>query len=202
MSDKLPIRTAVLISGSGSNLQALIDASQQVGYPAEIALVISNKPEAYGLVRAANANIPALTIDHKACTSRAAFEQALDIALREADIEIICLAGFMRILTKSFVDKWQGSVMNIHPSLLPLFKGLHVHQQALEAGVSVSGCTVHLVTPDLDDGPVLGQRSVPIRENDTEQSLSTRILAKEHLLYPACLKGFAAQRLNDTTPKA
>ncbi len=184
-------RVAVLISGAGSNLQALIDASSAGDYPAEICLVISNRPNAGGLGRADKAGIANLCIDHKTFPSRASFEEQINSALLEHKIEIICLAGFMRILTKSFVEKWQNQILNIHPSLLPLFKGLHVQQQALDAGVSESGCTVHVVTPDLDDGPIIGQARVPIMPGDDADMLSARIMVEEHKLYPQALKKFA-----------
>lgn len=183
-------RVAVLISGSGSNLQALIDAAAEDDYPAEIVLVISNKPGALGLQRAEQAGIANLTINHRDYDDRPAFEAALDDALRSAGAEIICLAGFMRVLTADFVNRWQGRILNIHPSLLPAFKGLNVQQQAIDAGAEVSGCTVHIVTPDLDDGPILGQREVPVEPTDTAETLAARILEQEHLLYPACLRDF------------
>ncbi len=186
-------RVAVLISGSGSNLQALIDASGSTDYPAEISLAISNRPDAFGLTRAAAAGITTLVVDHKIHQPRRAFEEQIDQALRQAEIEIVCLAGFMRILTSDFVQRWEGRILNIHPSLLPAFKGLNVQQQALDAGAKVSGCTVHIVTADLDDGPILGQATVPVEQDDTARTLAARILKKEHKLYPDCLRAFAAQ---------
>ncbi|WP_306253019.1 phosphoribosylglycinamide formyltransferase [Parvularcula sp. IMCC14364] len=188
-------RVAVLISGSGSNLQALIDAAQAPDYPAEIVCVISNRPAAYGLKRAAHHNIDTHIIDHKLFENRDAFEQALHEKLAAAKVEIICLAGFMRILTAGFVNQWAGRILNIHPSLLPAFKGLNVQQQALDAGVKESGCTVHVVTPDLDDGPIIGQRAVPVKAGDTAETLSERILREEHMLYPQCLARFALNGL-------
>ena len=184
-------RVAVLISGSGSNLQALIDATQAEDYPAEIVLVVSNKPVAFGLERAAKAGIKTRTVDHKAYKDRAAFEAQLTSALEEAQADIICLAGFMRVLTESFVSRWENRILNIHPSLLPAFKGLNVQQQALDAGVKYAGCTVHVVTPDLDDGPILGQAVVDVLPGDTADSLAARILEQEHRLYPQCLREFA-----------
>jgi phosphoribosylglycinamide formyltransferase-1 len=181
-------RVGVLISGSGSNLQALIDAAADPAYPAEIALVISNKPDAFGLKRAEKAGIATRVFDHKAYGDRARFDAAMDAALREAGCEIVCLAGFMRILSHGFVEGWSGRMLNIHPSLLPCFKGLHPQRQALEAGVKVAGCTVHLVTPDLDDGPILEQATVPVLDSDDEATLSARILEQEHRIYP---KGLA-----------
>ena len=183
-------RVGVLISGSGSNLQALLDAAAAEDFPAEIALVVSNRPGVRGLDRAAAAGVPALTIDHKAYDGRAPFEDALHEALTEHRIETVCLAGFMRVLTEGFVTRWAGRLLNIHPSLLPSFRGLHVHRQALAAGVRVSGCTVHLVTPDLDDGPIIGQAAVPVLPGDTEEALAARVLAAEHRLYPAALRAF------------
>lgn len=181
-------RVGVLISGSGSNLQALIDAAADPAYPAEIALVISNKPDAFGLQRAEKAGIATKVFDHKAYPDRASFDTAMDSALREAGCEIVCLAGFMRILSHGFVEGWSGRMLNIHPSLLPCFKGLHPQRQALKAGVKVAGCTVHLVTPDLDDGPILEQATVPVLDSDDEATLSARILEQEHRIYP---KGLA-----------
>ncbi len=181
-------RVGVLISGGGSNLQALIDAASEPTYPAEIALVISNKAAAFGLQRAETAGIATRVFDHKAYPDRASFDAAMDAALREAGCEIVCLAGFMRILSTGFVEAWSGKMLNIHPSLLPCFKGLHPQQQALDAGVKVAGCTVHLVTPDLDDGPILEQATVPVLDSDDEAALSARILEQEHRIYP---KGLA-----------
>lgn len=189
MTDKR--RTAVLISGRGSNLAALIEASRDPSYPAEIALVISNVATADGLKVAAAAAVPSKTISHKDFASREDFDAAIDAALRDANIEIICEAGFMRIHSDGFVRKWQGRMLNIHPSLLPAFKGIHVHQQALDAGVRVSGCTVHFVLPELDSGPIIAQAAVPVFPDDTVESLQNRVLAEEHKLYPAALKQVA-----------
>ncbi len=184
-------RVGVLISGGGSNLQALIDAAADPAYPGEIVLVISNRPGAYGLQRAATASIPTAVIDHTAFPDRAAFDSEIDAALRAAGCEIVCLAGFMRVLTPRFVEGWAGRMLNIHPSLLPSFKGLHVQQQALDAGVRIAGCTVHLVTPDLDDGPILEQAAVPVLDGDDVASLSARILEQEHRIYPKALAALA-----------
>lgn len=181
-------RVAVLISGSGSNLQALLDASAVPDYPAEICLVISNKPEAYGLVRAQNRHVPTRVIEHGHFDTRESFDAALHDALTEAHIDYVCLAGFMRLLTPGFTRAWEGRMLNIHPSLLPAYKGLHTHQRVLEAGEAESGCTVHLVTPELDDGPILLQARVPILESDTAQTLQQRIHAEEHRIYPEALK--------------
>lgn len=186
MSGKTPI--AVLISGRGSNLQCLIDACAQPDYPARIVAVISNRPDAYGLERAREAGITAIAIDHKAFDSRESFEAALDAALREAGAEFVCLAGFMRILTESFVNRWEGRMINIHPSLLPKFKGVDTHKRAIEAGESEHGCTVHWVTPGMDEGPVIAQARVPVLPGDTPEMLAARVLVEEHRLYPAALK--------------
>lgn len=183
-------RTAVLISGNGSNLQALIDAARAADYPAEIALVISNKITAYGLTRAKEANIPSVTIDHKTFPDRESFDRAMHAELTAHHIDIVCLAGFMRLLSDWFVHQWQGRMLNIHPSLLPLFKGAHAVRDALAAGAQKSGCTVHIVTPELDSGPTLLQAEVPVLPNDTEASLHQRIHEAEHALYPAALKEF------------
>lgn len=187
-------RVGVLISGSGSNLQALMDAAAQPDYPAEIVLVVSNRPDAYGLERAAKAGVEHAVIDHTTFTDRAGFETAVDSALRAAGCEIVCLAGFMRVLSAGFVEGWAGRLLNIHPSLLPAFKGLHVHRQALEAGVKVSGCTVHLVTPALDDGPILAQAAVPVLDGDDEASLAARILEQEQRIYPQALATLATDQ--------
>lgn len=181
-------KVAVLISGSGSNLQALIDACRQPDYPAQIALVISNKDDAFGLTRAKNAHLPTLVISHKDFESREAFDAAMDAALAEAGIEIVCLAGFMRVLSDGFVKKWQGKMINIHPSLLPKYKGLHTHQRAIEAGDSEAGCTVHWVAAEVDGGEIILQAKVPVMAGDTAQTLATRVLVEEHKIYPAALK--------------
>ena len=181
-------RVAVLISGRGSNLASLIEAATEPSYPAEIVAVASNRPEAGGLARAAQAGIPALALDHKTFPDRVAFERALDCALREHGAELICLAGFMRVLTPWFIEQWPGKMLNIHPSLLPLFKGTHTHRQALDAGVRIHGCTVHFVTTDLDSGPIIAQAAVPVLVGDTEETLAARVLAKEHVIYPQALR--------------
>ncbi len=168
-------------------MASLIEAARAPDYPAEIALVLSNRPEAEGLGRARVAGLPALAIDHKAYPARESFEQALDAALREREIEFICLAGFMRVLTNWFVERWTGRMINIHPSLLPLFRGTQTHRRALEEGVLVHGCTVHFVMPELDAGPIVAQAAVPVVPGDTPESLAQRILVQEHLLYPKAL---------------
>jgi len=182
------LRVGVLISGRGSNLQALLDACADPAFPAEIALVISNVATAQGLERAERAGIPTKVIDHKQFPTRAAFDAVMDEALRAAGIELVCLAGFMRLLSDGFVEGWQGRMINIHPSLLPSFKGMHTHAQALAAGVKRHGCTVHYVTPALDDGPTIAQAEVPVLEGDTEETLAARVLEAEHRLYPLALK--------------
>ncbi|MBB4658786.1 phosphoribosylglycinamide formyltransferase [Parvularcula dongshanensis] len=187
-------RVAVLISGSGSNLQALLEACADEAFPAEIVKVVSNRPGVYGLERAAAAGVRTEVIDHKAYEGRAPFEAALRGSLEEAAPDVICLAGFMRVLAADFVRAFEGRMLNIHPSLLPAFRGLHTHRQALEAGVKIAGCTVHVVTPALDDGPIVGQAAVPVLPGDTEDSLAARILKAEHRLYPAALRAFVEKR--------
>src|SRR6266481_4166527 len=186
------VRTAVLISGSGNNLQALIDAARDPDFPAEIVLVVSNRVDAYGLERAQAAGIAAKIIDHKQFQNRADFDAALDRHLRQANIALICLAGFMRLLTADFVAGWRDRLMNIHPSLLPAFPGLNVHQRAIDSGARFSGCTVHLVRAETDSGPILAQAVVPIHQDDTAQSLAMRILVQEHRIYPFALRLMAA----------
>ena len=181
-------RVGVLISGNGSNLQALIDACKSPDYPAEITAVISNKSDAYGLNRAAEAGIPSHVVPHKEYATREAFDEEMDGLLAHHSVEIVCLAGFMRLLSPWFVKKWQGRLLNIHPSLLPAFKGAHAVRDALAAGAKESGCTVHLVTDELDSGPMIAQARVPVLPGDTEESLHKRIHAEEHRIYPAALK--------------
>ncbi|WP_306015815.1 phosphoribosylglycinamide formyltransferase [Oceanicaulis sp. MMSF_3324] len=181
-------KVGVLISGRGSNLQALLDAAQAEDFPAEIVLVLSNKAGAQGLERARKVGVATGFIDHTLYEEREAFEKDLDAKLREAGVQIVCLAGFMRILTPWFVEKWRDRLLNIHPSLLPAFKGVHTHERALEQGVRVHGCSVHFVRPEMDDGPIIGQAVVPVISGDTPDTLSARVLEAEHKLYPACLK--------------
>ena len=181
-------RVGVLISGRGSNMASLIEACKQPGYPAEIAHVISNDPDAPGLKIASASNIPTTAIDHKGYKSRQAFEKDLDAALRKANIDLICNAGFMRLLTESFVEAWRDQQLNIHPSLLPAFKGLHTHERAIEAGVKLSGCTVHFVRTEMDSGPIVAQAAVPVLPADTPDDLAARVLEAEHKLYPIALK--------------
>ncbi|MEM9877793.1 MAG: phosphoribosylglycinamide formyltransferase [Pseudomonadota bacterium] len=189
------LKVAVLISGRGSNLQSLIDAALKDNYPAEIVMVLSNRPEAYGLERAAEADIPAAGLDHKAFASKTDFEMALDAALIECGAELVCLAGFMRLLSAEFVTKWSGKLVNIHPSILPSFKGLHTHRQTLEAGVKIAGCTVHFVVPEMDAGPIITQAAVPVMPDDDEAALAARVLRLEHQLYPRAVRWIAEGRV-------
>ena len=188
-------RVAVLISGRGSNMTALIEAAKDPTYPAEIVLVLSNIPDAGGLQIAKAAGIETVVIDHKQFgKDRAAFEAAMQSALERHKIEIVCLAGFMRILTAGFVEKWRGRMLNIHPALLPAFKGLDTHKRALEAKVKQHGATVHFVVPEMDSWPVILQGAVEVRPDDTEVSLAARVLAVEHRIYPEALKMLAEDR--------
>jgi phosphoribosylglycinamide formyltransferase-1 len=181
-------KVGVLISGRGSNLKSLIEACADANYPAEIVLVISNVAGAGGLAHAANAGVPTKVIPHKTFSSRDAFDAAIDAALREAGVELVCEAGFMRIHSESFVRRWEGRLINIHPSLLPAFKGTHVHEQAIAAGVKISGCTVHFVAAEVDSGPIIAQSVVPMLDGDTPETLAARVLQEEHKLYPLALK--------------
>jgi formyltetrahydrofolate-dependent phosphoribosylglycinamide formyltransferase len=185
------IKVGILISGRGSNMSALIAAAKAEDFPAEIALVIANVPDAGGLEAARAEGVEAIAVDSRPFgKDRQAHEQAMDAALRAAGVQVICLAGFMRLLTPWFVDAWSGRMLNIHPSLLPDFKGLHTHARAIEAGHVEAGCTVHIVTADLDDGPILGQARVPVLPGDDEAILAARVLKEEHKLYPRCLAEF------------
>ena len=179
------------MSGRGSNLQALIDACTDPDYPAEIAVVIANRPGAAGLDRAAAAAIPHATIDHTGFPDRAAFDAALDAALRDANVDLVCLAGFMRLLTADFVTAWTDRLVNIHPSLLPAFRGAHAHRDALAAGVRISGCTVHMVRPEMDTGPIVAQAAVPVLPGDDEATLAARVLRAEHVCYPMAVRMIA-----------
>ncbi len=188
MGERPDVKVAVLISGRGSNLQALLDACAKPEFPAEIVCVISNIADAYGLERARRAGVATQVIDHKAFPTREAFDAALDTAIRAAGAELVCLAWFMRLLTPGFTKAWHGRVINIHPALLPSFKGLHTHRRALEAGVKLHGCSVHFVTADLDDGPLIVQAAVPVLDGDDEDSLAQRVLTAEHRIYPLAVK--------------
>ena len=185
-------RVGILISGGGSNMVALVK-SMTGDHPARPVLVLSNDPEAGGLAKAEALGVPTAVVDHRPFgKDRAAFEAELDRVLRAAGVEIVCLAGFMRILTPGFTGKWAGRMLNIHPSLLPLYKGLHTHARALEAGDAEHGCSVHEVTAELDGGPILGQARIRIEAGDTPESLAARLLPMEHALYPAVLRRYAA----------
>ncbi|MCU4180379.1 phosphoribosylglycinamide formyltransferase [Bosea sp. BH3] len=188
-------RVGVLISGRGSNMVSLAEAARAADYPAELSLVVSNIPDVAGLERARNFGIAAATVDHRAFgKDREAFERAVDEVLRVNQIDLVVLAGFMRILTPWFVKRWEGRMINIHPSLLPLFKGTHTHRQALEAGVTEHGCSAHFVVPELDAGPVILQAKVPVLPGDDEDRLAARVLVEEHKLYPAALAEVASGR--------
>jgi phosphoribosylglycinamide formyltransferase 1 len=189
------LKLGVLISGRGSNLQALIDATTDPSFPAEIALVISNRADAGGLARAEAAGITTKVIPHKEFADREAFDAALDAALRQAGVGLVCLAGFMRLLTAGFSQGWHDRLINIHPSLLPAFKGLDSHAQALAAGVRFSGCTVHFVRPEMDAGPIILQAAVPVHDGDDEDALAARILEAEHTCYPLAVRLIAEGRI-------
>ena len=185
-------RTAILISGRGSNMEALIRAADDPAFPANISLVVSNRPDAPGLTAARTAGVPAVAVDHRLfAADRSGHEAAIDAVLRSGDIELICLAGYMRLLTSFLVDAWQGRMLNIHPSLLPSFPGLGTHARALAAGVKLHGCTVHLVTQDMDAGPIIAQAAVPVLPGDAVEDLAGRVLQQEHALYPAALAAVA-----------
>jgi phosphoribosylglycinamide formyltransferase-1 len=185
-------RVGVLISGRGSNAMALIAAAARPDYPATIALVVSNRPKAPGLAKAQAAGVATVALDHSPHgENREAHERLIDAALREAGVELVALAGYMRIFTPWFVEAWSGRMLNIHPALLPAFPGLHPHRQALEAGVKLHGCSVHWVTDALDAGPLIGQAAVPVLPGDDEETLAARVLVAEHQLYPACIAAVA-----------
>ncbi|MDD9745622.1 MULTISPECIES: phosphoribosylglycinamide formyltransferase [Marinovum] len=189
----MSLRVAILISGGGSNMVTLVD-SMTGDHPARPCLVLSNRPDAGGLDKARARGIEVAVVDHRPFgKDRAGFETELQAALEAARPDILCLAGFMRVLTAEFVTRWQGRMLNIHPSLLPKYKGLDTHARALAAGDAEAGCSVHLVTPELDDGPVLGQTEVRIAPDDTPESLAARVLVEEHRLYPAVLRQFCTQ---------
>ena len=181
-------RVGVPISGRGSNLGALIEACKAPGYPAKIVLVISNVPSAQGLLRAESALIPALVINHKDFAAREEFDAALDKALEEAGVELLCNAGFMRLHSEGFVERWRNRHLNVHPSLLPAFRGLHAHERVLEASATITGCTVHFVRAEMDTGPIVAQAAVPVLPGDTPESLGARVLEAEHRLYPHALR--------------
>lgn len=189
------LRAGVLISGRGSNLAALIEACRQPDYPAEIALVIANRPEAPGLAHARQAGLPCMALDHRAVADRAAFDAVIDGHLRNAGAELVCLAGYMRLLSQDFLARWHDRVINIHPSLLPAFRGMNAQAQALAAGVKLAGCTVHVVRHEVDSGPIIAQAAVPVLAEDTAERLAERILAAEHRLYPLALRLWAEGRV-------
>jgi len=188
-------RVAVLISGRGSNMTSLLAAASDPAYPAEIALVLSNRPEAPGLATAREHGVATVAIDHKHHLSREEFERAMQEVLEARGIELICLAGFMRLLTPWFVERWTGRMINIHPALLPLYKGLHTHERALADGVKLHGASVHFVVPGMDEGPIIAQAAVPVLDGDTPATLGARVLAQEHVIYPLALGLLAGGRL-------
>ncbi|HBG04205.1 MAG: phosphoribosylglycinamide formyltransferase [Geobacteraceae bacterium GWC2_58_44] len=190
------LNIGVLVSGSGTNLQSIIDACAREEVSARVACVISNKADAYALERARLAGIPALHLDHRAYTGREAYDEALVATLREFEVELVAMAGFMRIITPVLLEAFPNAVMNIHPALLPAFPGLHAQRQALEYGVKVAGCTVHFVDPGTDTGPIIIQAAVPLVQGDTEETLSARIQKEEHRIYPEAIRMFAQGRLN------
>ncbi|MBM3602056.1 MAG: phosphoribosylglycinamide formyltransferase [Alphaproteobacteria bacterium] len=190
------LKIAVLISGRGSNLQALIDACAQPDFPAAIALVLSNRPDAFGLARARQAGLPTRVIDHKAFADRIAFDAELDTAITGSGARLVCLAGFMRLLTASFVERWRDRMINIHPSLLPAFPGLHTHERAIAAGCRFSGCTVHFVRSEMDAGPIIVQAAVPTHPDDDAERLAARILQAEHRIYPMAVRLIAEGRVH------
>ena len=188
-------RVAVLISGRGSNMTSLIAAAKDPSFPAEIALVLSNRPEAPGLATARENGVTTVAIDHKHHLSREDFERAMQEVMEAHGIELVCLAGFMRILTPWFVERWTGRMINIHPALLPLYRGLHTHERALADGVKLHGASVHFVVPGMDEGPIIAQAAVPVLYGDTPDSLGARVLAQEHVIYPLALGLLAGGRL-------
>ena len=190
MSDRK--RVGILISGSGSNMVALVRAMRAESFPASAALVLSNWPDAGGLAKASELGVPTAVVDHRDFRgNREGFDAAVDRQLRDAGVDLVAAAGFMRVLGKAFVAGWEGRALNIHPSLLPLFPGLDTHARALEAGVAIHGCTVHEMTAELDGGPILGQAAVPVLAGDTPEILAARVLVQEHRLYPAVLSAYA-----------
>ena len=189
-----PLNLAVLISGRGSNLQALINACDEPDFPASIKVVISNEPDAYGLQRAKQAEIPAHVIPHRSFENKQGFETALLKTISEYSADLIGLAGFMRILSPEFIQKWPGEIINIHPSLLPAYKGLNTHERVIEDSAPESGCTVHYVTPELDSGEIIVQKRVPVLSSDTPEALAERVLEQEHLAYPEAIRILAEKR--------
>jgi phosphoribosylglycinamide formyltransferase-1 len=193
-------RVAILISGRGSNMAALIAAARKPDYPADIAVVVSNRPGAGGLQRAGAEGIATAVVDHTGFgKDRAAFEEAVQAHLGAHRVDLVCLAGFMRLFTPAFVTQWSGRMLNIHPALLPSFRGLHTHEQALAAGVKIHGATVHYVVPEVDAGPIIAQAALPVLDGDTPDTLGARVLAAEHRLYPLALSLVAAGRASLTS---
>ena len=188
-------RTAILISGRGTNMRALIERAASPSFPAEIALVLSNRPDAAGLAFAKENNIACAVADHKIYAGREEFERSMQVLLELHHIELICLAGFMRMLTPWFTGQWQGRLLNIHPALLPAYRGLDTHARALADGAKIHGCTVHFVVPAIDEGPIIAQAAVAVLDSDTPDTLAARVLAEEHALYPAALARLAEGRL-------
>ncbi|KAA5604776.1 phosphoribosylglycinamide formyltransferase [Roseospira marina] len=189
------VPVGILISGRGSNMMALAEACADPAFPARIALVLSNDPAAAGLTWAAERGLPTAVVPHRDYEDREAFENAVHAHLRDAGVRLICLAGFMRLLTAGFVERWTDRLLNIHPSLLPAFKGLHTHERVLDAGMKLHGCTVHLVRPEMDSGPILVQAAVPVLPDDSAESLAARVLAQEHRIYPLALRLMAEERV-------
>ncbi len=188
-------RTAILISGRGSNMSALIEAARSPDYPADIVLVLSNRAEAQGLAYARERGIATAVIDHKIYAGREEFEKSMQVLLDLHHIKIICLAGFLRVLTPAFVQHWEGRLLNIHPSLLPAYRGLDTHARALADGVKIHGCTVHFVAPALDEGPIIAQAAVAVLDDDTPDTLAARVLTQEHVIFPAALAAVAGGHL-------
>lgn len=182
------LRAAILISGRGSNMDALIAAARAPDYPAEIALVASNRPDAEGLAKARSKGVAVAAVDHKIYAGREEFERSLQIVLDTHRIEFLCLAGFMRLFTPWFIEQWRGRLLNIHPALLPAYRGLHTHERALADGVKIHGCTVHFVVPEMDEGPIVAQAAVPVLDADTPETLGARVLEQEHVIYPLALR--------------
>jgi len=188
------VKIGILVSGGGSNMAALVDAMQSGRVTATPVLVVSNNSDAGALAKAAERGVPTCVVDHRPYgENRAAFEAEIQRALVAHDVETICLAGFMRVFTPGFVEQWAGRMLNIHPSLLPKYRGLHTHQRAIDAGDREAGCTAHMVTAELDDGPILGQRRVPILADDTAETLARRVLVQEHILYPEALARYVVE---------
>lgn len=189
------LRVAILISGRGSNMDALIEAARTPDFPAQIALVVSNRPDAPGLAKAKAGGLATAAVDHKIYAGREEFERSLQIVLETYRIEFICLAGFLRLFTPWFIGQWRGRMLNIHPALLPAYKGLHTHERALADGVKIHGCTVHFVVPEMDEGPIVAQAAVSVLDSDTPETLAARVLEQEHLIYPMALELVASGKV-------